>query len=162
MNNQNVNTANRIAVCAVIRSVVRLLDLGRHAVASFAANVQRPVFLAASKDVLGHVHEAGRRAGLSRGRAFEEFLTFVCCSLAGQTMKEEYLKTVAKGYRPEPFPPSSQSKVHCRRRAKVTNSISSKRQVSRSIERPNRIAVRASIRRGDDTELRLYDEPKLR
>lgn len=55
-------------------------------------------FIAASQDVLGHIDEAGRKAGLSRGQAFEDFLTFVRCSLAGQTMEEEYLKTVAKGY----------------------------------------------------------------
>lgn len=55
-------------------------------------------FIAGSQDVLGHIDEAARKAGLSRGQAFEDFLTFVRCSLSGQTMEEEYLKTVAKGY----------------------------------------------------------------
>lgn len=54
--------------------------------------------LAASKGVLQHLDIAADKAGLSRGQTFEDFLTFVRCSLAGQTMEEEYLKTVAKGY----------------------------------------------------------------
>ncbi len=54
--------------------------------------------IAGSKEVLQQIDESGRRAGLSRGQAFEDFLTFVRCSLAGQTMEEEYLKTIDKGY----------------------------------------------------------------
>lgn len=54
--------------------------------------------LAASKDVLQLIDAAADKAGLGRGQAFEDFLTFVRCSLAGQTMEEEYLATVAKGY----------------------------------------------------------------
>ena len=54
--------------------------------------------LAASRDVLEFLDEAASRAGLSRGQTFEDFLTFVRCSLAGRTMEEEYLQTVAKGY----------------------------------------------------------------
>lgn len=54
--------------------------------------------LAASKDVLQLLDAAADKAGLSRGQTFEDFLTFVVCSLAGQTMEEEYLATVAKGY----------------------------------------------------------------
>lgn len=54
--------------------------------------------LAASKEVLQYIDMAADKAGLSRGQTFEDFLTFVRCSLAGQTMEEEYLKTVAKGY----------------------------------------------------------------
>lgn len=54
--------------------------------------------LAASKDVLKHLDRAADQAGLSRGQTFEDFLTFVRCSLAGQTMEEEYLQVVAKGY----------------------------------------------------------------
>ena len=54
--------------------------------------------LSASKEVLKHLDSAADKAGLSRGQAFEDFLTFVRCSLAGQTMEEEYLQTVAKGY----------------------------------------------------------------
>lgn len=55
-------------------------------------------FIAASKDVLRHLDAASDRTGLSRGQTFEDFLTFVRCSLAGQTMEPEYLQTVAKGY----------------------------------------------------------------
>lgn len=54
--------------------------------------------IAASKDVLKHLDTAADQAGFSRGQTFEDFLTFVRCSLAGQTMEEEYLQTVAKGY----------------------------------------------------------------
>ena len=54
--------------------------------------------LAASQGILQHIDRASDRAGLSRGQTFEDFLTFVRCSLAGQTMEEEYLDTVAKGY----------------------------------------------------------------
>lgn len=54
--------------------------------------------LAASQDVLGLIDAAADKVGLSRGQAFEDFLVFVRCSLAGQTMEEEYLATVAKGY----------------------------------------------------------------
>lgn len=54
--------------------------------------------LAASKDVLQLLDAAADKAGLSRGQTFEDLLTFVVCSLAGQTMEEEYLSTVAKGY----------------------------------------------------------------
>lgn len=54
--------------------------------------------IAASKEVLGLIDTAAEKAGLGRGQAFEDFLTFVRCSLAGQTMEEEYLQTVAKGY----------------------------------------------------------------
>lgn len=54
--------------------------------------------LAASKDVLRLIDEAASKAGLSRGQTFEDFLVFVRCSLAGQTMEEEYLNTIAKGY----------------------------------------------------------------
>jgi hypothetical protein len=55
-------------------------------------------FIAGSSDVLGHIDEAARKAGLSRGQGFEDFLTFVRCSLAGQTMEEEYLAAMSKGY----------------------------------------------------------------
>ena len=54
--------------------------------------------LAASKNVLQLIDLAASQAGLSRGQTFEDFLTFVRCSLAGHTMEEEYLQTVAKGY----------------------------------------------------------------
>ena len=55
-------------------------------------------FIAGSKDVLGYIDEAARRAGHSRGQTFEDFLTFTRCALAGQTKEEEYLATIAKGY----------------------------------------------------------------
>lgn len=44
------------------------------------------------------IGDGGRRAGFSRGQAFEDFLTLVVCTLSGQTMEEEYLATVHKGY----------------------------------------------------------------
>ncbi|OYP28463.1 N-6 DNA methylase [Rhodopirellula sp. MGV] len=55
-------------------------------------------FLAASKGILNLIDAAADKAGLSRGQAFDDFLTLVRCSLAGQTMEEEYLATVRKGY----------------------------------------------------------------
>lgn len=54
--------------------------------------------IAGSKDILSLVENAGQKSGIGRGQAFEDFLTLVLCSLAGQTMEEEYLKTVRKGY----------------------------------------------------------------
>lgn len=54
--------------------------------------------LAASKEILVHLDAAAERAGVSRGQAFDDFLTFVRCALAGQTMEQEYLATVRKGY----------------------------------------------------------------
>ena len=54
--------------------------------------------IAGSKDVLGYIDEAGHKAGVSRGQAFEDFLTFVRCELAGRTMEDEYLAAVRKGY----------------------------------------------------------------
>lgn len=54
--------------------------------------------LAASQKILAHLDTAADRAGVSRGQAFDDFLTFVRCALAGQTMEEEYLATVRKGY----------------------------------------------------------------
>ncbi|MEO1497667.1 MAG: N-6 DNA methylase [Planctomycetota bacterium] len=54
--------------------------------------------LAASPRILAHLDAAADKAGLSRGQAFDDFLTFVRCALAGQTMEEEYLMTVRKGY----------------------------------------------------------------
>ena len=44
------------------------------------------------------IDEAGRRAGVSRGQAFEDFLTCAVCALSAQQMEEEYLATVRKGY----------------------------------------------------------------
>ncbi|PQO40756.1 SAM-dependent DNA methyltransferase [Blastopirellula marina] len=56
------------------------------------------LFIAGSRKVLDHIETAGEKAGLGRGEAFSDFLTFVRCSLSGGTAEEEYLKTVAKGY----------------------------------------------------------------
>jgi len=42
--------------------------------------------------------EAGRRAGVSRGQAFEDFLTCTVCALSNRQMEQEYLAVVAKGY----------------------------------------------------------------
>lgn len=64
----------------------------------YCCRMKEQFTLAASKEVLQHLDVASDKAGLSRGQAFEDFLTFVRCSLAGQTMEEEYLQTVAKGY----------------------------------------------------------------
>jgi len=55
-------------------------------------------FHAASKGIVDIFDQASRQTGLSRGQVFEDFLTFTRCSLAGQTMEDEYLATVAKGY----------------------------------------------------------------
>ncbi len=42
------------------------------------------------------LEEASHRSGVSRGQAFEDFLTMSVCSLSGQRMEELYLQTVAK------------------------------------------------------------------
>lgn len=60
--------------------------------------VSEQFYIAASKDVLKHLDAASNAVGLSRGQTFDDFLTFIRCSLAGQTMEEEYLTTIAKGY----------------------------------------------------------------
>jgi type I restriction-modification system DNA methylase subunit len=44
------------------------------------------------------IDEAGHRAGVSRGQAFEDFLTCTVCALSAQQMEEEYLAVIAKGY----------------------------------------------------------------
>jgi hypothetical protein len=44
------------------------------------------------------IDEAGRRAGVSRGQAFEDFLTCTVCALSNQQMEGEYLAVVRKGY----------------------------------------------------------------
>ncbi|QDT07453.1 N-6 DNA Methylase [Rubripirellula lacrimiformis] len=55
-------------------------------------------FNAASKPIVDLVDRAGDLAGFGRGQAFEDFLTLLRCELAGKTMEDEYLATVAKGY----------------------------------------------------------------
>lgn len=42
--------------------------------------------------------EAGRRAGVSRGQAFEDWLTCSVCALSNRQMEDEYLAVVRKGY----------------------------------------------------------------
>ena len=54
--------------------------------------------LAASQEILSDIDAAAGKAGVSRGQAFDDFLTIVLCSLAGGTMEEEYFAAVRKGY----------------------------------------------------------------
>lgn len=54
--------------------------------------------LDASKEVVQLLDRAANQAGLSRSQAFDDFLTFLRCELAGKTMEDEYLATVARGY----------------------------------------------------------------
>lgn len=54
--------------------------------------------LAASREILNDIDAAAGKAGVSRGQAFDDFLTLVRCSLAGGAMEAEYLATVRKGY----------------------------------------------------------------
>ena len=42
--------------------------------------------------------EAGRRAGVSRGQAFEDFLACTVSALSNRQMEDEYLAVVRKGY----------------------------------------------------------------
>lgn len=42
------------------------------------------------------LEEAAQRSSVSRGQAFEDFLTMSVCSLSGGRMEELYLQTVAK------------------------------------------------------------------
>ncbi|MEP1645981.1 N-6 DNA methylase [Rhodopirellula bahusiensis] len=52
----------------------------------------------ASRALVRLFDEAARQTGHGRGRVFTDFLTVVRYSLAGQTMEEEYLDTISKGY----------------------------------------------------------------
>jgi len=54
--------------------------------------------IAASQGIVDLFDRASSQTGLSRGQVFDDFLTFSRCALAGQTMEDEYLETVAKGY----------------------------------------------------------------
>ena len=54
-------------------------------------------FYPGSKEIVADIDEAARRTGVSRGQAFEDYLTCVVCALSGQQMEEEYLATVRKG-----------------------------------------------------------------
>ena len=55
-------------------------------------------FYEGSREITALIDKAARRAGLSRGQSFEDFLTCVRCALAAGQMEEEYLRTVEKGY----------------------------------------------------------------
>jgi type I restriction-modification system DNA methylase subunit len=55
-------------------------------------------FYAGSSEITKLIDTAARRAGLSRGQTFEDYLTCVRCALSGQQMEDEYLATVRKGY----------------------------------------------------------------
>lgn len=51
-----------------------------------------------TKSLCDLIDEAGHRAGVCRGQAFEDFLACVVCALSNQQMEDDYLKIVAKGY----------------------------------------------------------------
>ena len=51
-----------------------------------------------SRHLCDLLDEAGQRAGLSRGQAFDDFLACTICALANQHMEDEYLSVVRKGY----------------------------------------------------------------
>ena len=44
------------------------------------------------------IDQAGSRAGVSRGQAFEDFLACSVCALSREQMEDEYLVIVSKGY----------------------------------------------------------------
>ncbi len=77
---------------------IALFCLHERLVSCYCCRMKEQFAVAASQDVLRHLDAAAAKAGLSRGQTFEDFLTFVRCCLAGQTMEDEYLRTVAKGY----------------------------------------------------------------
>lgn len=51
-----------------------------------------------SQQICDLLDEAGQRAGVSRGQAFEDFLGCTVCCLSNQQMEHEYLAVIAKGY----------------------------------------------------------------
>lgn len=51
-----------------------------------------------SQQLCDLLDEAGRRAGLSRGQVFEDWLTCTLCALSNRQMEDEYLAVVRKGY----------------------------------------------------------------
>ena len=81
-------SCNRIETCGVARPQALFL----------AVMVKEQFLIAGSREVLYQIDQAGQKAGVGRGQAFEDFLTFVRCSLAGQTMEDEYLSAVRKAY----------------------------------------------------------------
>jgi hypothetical protein len=53
----------------------------------------------ATAKVFSFLEETSQRSGVSRGQAFEDFLTMSVCSLSGQRMEDLYLQTVANSGR---------------------------------------------------------------
>jgi type I restriction-modification system DNA methylase subunit len=51
-----------------------------------------------SQQLCDLIDEAGQRAGVSRGQAFEDFLACTVSALSAQQMEDEYLAVVRKGY----------------------------------------------------------------
>ncbi len=51
-----------------------------------------------SQQLCDLLDEAGQRAGVSRGQAFEDFLSCTVAALSNRQMEEEYLAVVRKGY----------------------------------------------------------------
>jgi hypothetical protein len=51
-----------------------------------------------SQQICDLLDQAGQRAGVSRGQAFEDFLCCTVCCLSNQQMEQEYLAVIAKGY----------------------------------------------------------------
>jgi len=51
-----------------------------------------------SQQLCDLLDEAGRRAGVSRGQVFEDWLTCSVCALSNRQMEQEYLAVVRKGY----------------------------------------------------------------
>ncbi len=54
--------------------------------------------LQASHELVKLFDQAARQTGHGRGRVFTDFLTVARCALAGQTMEDEYLETISRGY----------------------------------------------------------------
>ncbi|MCG8651133.1 MAG: N-6 DNA methylase [Pirellulales bacterium] len=51
-----------------------------------------------SKELLKLFETVSRQTGHNRSRIFSDFLTVTVCALAGQTMEDEYMQTIEKGY----------------------------------------------------------------
>jgi len=60
----------------------------RHSVASMAKEY---FFAPETKPLFAQLDELTRRSGVSRGQAFEDFLTAMVCALAAETKEDEYL-----------------------------------------------------------------------
>lgn len=51
-------------------------------------------FYPETNDLLKLLDEAARRAGVSRGKCFEDFLHFATCTLSGSQLEEQYMQVV--------------------------------------------------------------------